>query len=68
MVGTDLSPIQPKWLPINVRMFVEDCEEPEWLHGCGFDLVHFRGMADVLLDLEAVVTNAYRYDFLEKSG
>ncbi|KAK7404054.1 hypothetical protein QQX98_010175 [Neonectria punicea] len=59
VIGTDLSPIQPKWLPINARMFLEDCEDPEWTHGCGFDLVHFRGVADVLLDLEAVVTNAY---------
>ncbi|KAK7429190.1 hypothetical protein QQZ08_004200 [Neonectria magnoliae] len=59
VIGTDLSPIQPKWLPINARMFLEDCEDPEWTHGCGFDLVHFRGVADVLLDLEALVTNAY---------
>ncbi|KAH7155378.1 S-adenosyl-L-methionine-dependent methyltransferase [Dactylonectria estremocensis] len=59
VVGTDLSPIQPRWMPINARMFVEDCEDPEWMHGCGFDLVHLRGVAGVLLDLDAVVANAY---------
>lgn len=63
VVGTDLSPIQPRWMPINARMFVEDCEDPEWMHGCGFDLVHFRGVAGMLLDSDAVVANAYWYDF-----
>ncbi|KAH6990691.1 S-adenosyl-L-methionine-dependent methyltransferase [Ilyonectria sp. MPI-CAGE-AT-0026] len=59
VVGTDLSPIQPRWMPINARMFVEDCEDPEWMHGCSFDLVHFRGVAGMLLDSDAVVANAY---------
>lgn len=60
IMGTDLSPIQPKWLPPNARMFVEDCEGPEWMHGQGFDLVHFRGMAGILRDIDAMVLNAYR--------
>ena len=52
--GTDLSPIQPGWLPVNLRMFVEDCEG-EWLHGSGFDLVHLRQVAGTLRDLDGVL-------------
>ncbi|PNY28067.1 mRNA 3'-end-processing protein YTH1 [Tolypocladium capitatum] len=59
VIGTDLSAIQPKWVPVNVRMFVDDCEEPDWLHGSGYDLVHFRGMAGVLHDLDGVLAKAY---------
>lgn len=49
-------------MPINARMFVEDCEDPEWMHGYDIDLVHFRGIAGVLGDLDSVVANSYRYD------
>ncbi|UKZ75928.1 hypothetical protein TrVFT333_003624 [Trichoderma virens FT-333] len=59
VIGTDLSPIQPSWVPINVRMFIEDSEEPEWLHGSEFDLVHFRQMTDVLRDLKGLLTKIY---------
>lgn len=61
VIGTDLSPIQPTWLPVNVRMFVEDCEEPDWLHGSGYDLVHFRGMASSVQDLDGLLAKAYPY-------
>jgi hypothetical protein len=40
-------------------MFVEDCEDPYWANGHSFDLVHFRGMAGFLLDLDAMVANAH---------
>ena len=59
VIGTDLSPIQPTWLPINVRMYVEDCEEPEWLHGSYFDLVHFRRMANMLRDVNGMLAKVY---------
>ncbi|RDA95525.1 hypothetical protein CP533_5437 [Ophiocordyceps camponoti-saundersi (nom. inval.)] len=59
VIGTDLSAIQPRWVPVNVRMFVDDCEEPEWLHGSGYDLVFFRGMAGVLRDLRGLLERAY---------
>ncbi|QUC21540.1 uncharacterized protein UV8b_05783 [Ustilaginoidea virens] len=61
IVGTDLSPIQPQWVPVNVRMYVDDCEEPDWLHGSNFDLVHFRGMAGTLRDLDRLLQRTYRH-------
>ncbi|KAJ4004316.1 hypothetical protein NW766_011620 [Fusarium irregulare] len=42
-------------------MFVEDCEDPYWANGDNFDLVHFRGMAGFLLDLNAMVANAHEH-------
>ncbi|PHH82637.1 hypothetical protein CDD83_3211 [Cordyceps sp. RAO-2017] len=59
VTGTDLSAIQPKWVPVNVRMFVDDCEGPDWLHGSGYDLVFFRGMAGVLRDLDGVLERIF---------
>ncbi|CRG92782.1 hypothetical protein PISL3812_09849 [Talaromyces islandicus] len=43
VIGTDLSPIQPTWIPPNVRFYVDDAED-EWAfdHHIGFDLVHGR--------------------------
>ncbi|KIL83822.1 hypothetical protein FAVG1_12972 [Fusarium avenaceum] len=61
VIGTDLSPIQGNSTPPNASMFVEDCEDPYWANGHNFDLVHFRGMAGFLLDLDAMVTNAHEH-------
>jgi len=32
VLGLDLSPIQPHWIPSNVRFMVDDVED-EWIHG-----------------------------------
>ncbi|KAK4124828.1 S-adenosyl-L-methionine-dependent methyltransferase [Parathielavia appendiculata] len=42
ILGVDLSPIQPEWVPPNVRFMVDDVESP-WLHPRNyFDYVHSR--------------------------
>ncbi|KAH7175529.1 S-adenosyl-L-methionine-dependent methyltransferase [Dactylonectria macrodidyma] len=42
ILGVDLSPIQPDWLPPNVRFMVDDVESP-WLHPRNhFDYIHTR--------------------------
>ncbi|KYK60652.1 hypothetical protein DCS_01790 [Drechmeria coniospora] len=42
VLGIDLSPIQPDWLPPNVRFMVDDIESP-WLHPRNhFDYIHSR--------------------------
>ena len=43
VIGTDLSPIQPSWVPPNCRFIVDDVED-EWVCS-NFDFVHGRGMA-----------------------
>lgn len=42
VLGVDLSPIQPDWLPPNVKFLVDDVESP-WLHPRNhFDYIHSR--------------------------
>jgi hypothetical protein len=42
VLGVDLSPIQPEWVPANVRFMVDDVESP-WLHPKDhFDYIHSR--------------------------
>lgn len=43
IIGTDLSPIQPGWVPPNVQFFVDDAES-DWTFDGEFDFVHIRGM------------------------
>ncbi|KAK7982129.1 hypothetical protein PG988_004367 [Apiospora saccharicola] len=42
VVGVDLSPIQPLWVPPNVSFLVDDIEDHEWTFGGDFDLVYMR--------------------------
>ncbi|KAJ5547096.1 hypothetical protein N7494_004681 [Penicillium frequentans] len=45
VMGTDLSPIQPSWVPPNLRFLVDDAESP-WLFSTSrpFDFVHARDL------------------------
>ncbi|KAI0011878.1 S-adenosyl-L-methionine-dependent methyltransferase [Xylariaceae sp. FL0662B] len=43
VVGCDLSPIQPIWVPSNVTFVIDDVTD-EWAHGDDWDLVHIRQM------------------------
>ncbi|KAI1333883.1 S-adenosyl-L-methionine-dependent methyltransferase [Xylariaceae sp. FL0016] len=49
VLGLDLSPIQPVWIPPNVKFLIDDCED-EWLNGHGWDLVHLRSMSPIIKD------------------
>lgn len=51
IVGTDLSPIQPTWVPPNVKFYVDDVEG-EWAYqeDEAFDLIHVRGMVGAIAD------------------
>ncbi|CZR54890.1 related to methyltransferase [Phialocephala subalpina] len=43
VVGTDLSPIQPSFVPPNCQFFIEDCED-DWIFSQKFDLIHGRAL------------------------
>ncbi|KAM7195522.1 Trans-aconitate 2-methyltransferase [Rhypophila sp. PSN 637] len=60
VLGLDLSPIQPQWVPPNVRFVIDDVED-EWASGGGWDFVHFRSMALVLRDLQRAVDQSFRH-------
>jgi hypothetical protein len=61
VIGTDLSPIQPRWVPPNVQFEVDDCCD-EWLYGDNaFDFVHIRGLYGCVADWDAFYKQALRY-------
>ncbi|KAK3989324.1 putative methyltransferase [Cladorrhinum sp. PSN332] len=60
ILGLDLSPIQPQWVPPNVRFMVDDVED-EWASGSGWDFAHFRGMALTLRDLQRACDQTFEH-------
>lgn len=47
VIGTDLSPIQPAWVPPNLSFLIDDCAD-EWIYDVKFDLIHARMMCGSL--------------------
>ncbi|KAK3349258.1 S-adenosyl-L-methionine-dependent methyltransferase [Lasiosphaeria hispida] len=41
--GVDWSPMQPNWVPPNVRFHLDDMRQLPWCHGSGCDYIHTRG-------------------------
>ncbi|KAF5989750.1 TAM domain-containing protein [Fusarium bulbicola] len=58
VVGVDLSPIQPSWVPPNLKFLVDDIED-EWMHGGDFDFVHMRCISHWLKDEVKVLRQAH---------
>ncbi|KAK2049476.1 methyltransferase domain-containing protein [Colletotrichum somersetense] len=60
VVGIDLSPIQPTWLPPNVRFIVDDAEA-EWIWPAeSVDFVHARHMCMAIKDWPRLLSQAHR--------
>ncbi|KAK1777495.1 S-adenosyl-L-methionine-dependent methyltransferase [Copromyces sp. CBS 386.78] len=53
VVGVDLSPIQPVWIPPNVEFVVDDIED-EWVQDSDFDFIHLRYVSIALKDNTAL--------------
>ncbi|CAG1982094.1 unnamed protein product [Fusarium graminearum] len=58
VVGVDLSPIQPSWVPPNLKFLVDDIED-EWMHGDDYDFVHMRCISPWLKDEVKVLHQAH---------
>ena len=54
VLGNDLSPIQPKWVPPNVHFEVDDVES-EWTYSKKFDFIHCRTMSACIRDWPLLV-------------
>ncbi|KAI9817912.1 MAG: hypothetical protein M1832_004532 [Thelocarpon impressellum] len=61
IIGTDLSPIQPKWVPPNVKFEVDDAEEPWTYPRDNFDLVHSRVMVGSIKNWPQFLEQSYRH-------
>lgn len=51
VIGNDLSPIQPSWIPPNVKFVIDNVESP-WIDNefSSFDLIHGRSMSGSISD------------------
>ncbi|KAG6173292.1 hypothetical protein E4U51_005727 [Claviceps purpurea] len=60
VIGTDISPCQPRWVPPNVRFEIDDATL-EWTWGADhFDFIHMRYIVGGIQDWTALFKEAYR--------
>ncbi|KAH7635576.1 S-adenosyl-L-methionine-dependent methyltransferase [Sordaria sp. MPI-SDFR-AT-0083] len=60
VIGTDLSPNQPTWVPPNLRFEINDASK-EWTYQPNFfDFIHMRWLTGAIRDWTAVYKEAYR--------
>lgn len=58
IIGVDLSPIQPAWVPPNLKFIVDDFSD-EWAYPQNyFDLIHMRHIIPHIQDLPALFKQA----------
>ncbi|KAL4798393.1 S-adenosyl-L-methionine-dependent methyltransferase [Aspergillus venezuelensis] len=58
ILGIDLSPIQPSWVPSNVRFQVDDIEK-QWVVSEPFDFIHCRYMAGSIRDWPRLIGQCF---------
>ncbi|KAK1775505.1 S-adenosyl-L-methionine-dependent methyltransferase [Copromyces sp. CBS 386.78] len=59
VIGTDISPIQPSWVPPNVRFDIDDYNK-EWTYKTNFfDFIHLRWLTGTVKDWPALYKKAY---------
>lgn len=61
VIGTDLSPIQPGWVPPNCKFYVEDAEN-KWVYSSDehFDFIHGRGLCGGIGDFPNFYNEAFQ--------
>ncbi|KAI5808401.1 S-adenosyl-L-methionine-dependent methyltransferase [Pyronema omphalodes] len=60
VIGTDLSPIQPDWVPVNCRFEVDDAMLEWTFKDDYFDFIHCRNIASGVSDWDHLVTQLMR--------
>lgn len=62
VIGIDLSPIQPTWIPPNCMFVVDDAEE-DWLYtpGRAFDYIHGRAMGGSISNWPKLYAQIYKH-------
>ncbi|KAL0943293.1 methyltransferase domain-containing protein [Colletotrichum truncatum] len=65
VLGSDLSPIQPEYVPSNCHFEIDDAED-EWMYGQKFDYIHGRYMCTSIFDFPKLFSQSY--DSLNPGG
>ncbi|EMT72066.1 Phosphoethanolamine N-methyltransferase 1 [Fusarium odoratissimum] len=60
VIGTDISPIQPSWVPPNVKFEIEDCTQPWTFSPDSFDFIYMRYLYGSISDWSALFQEAFR--------
>lgn len=62
VIGTDLSPIQPTWIPPNAKFYIDDAES-EWVYSPSeaFDLIHGRTLSGGIGDWDKLIRQCYTH-------
>ncbi|KAL7276587.1 hypothetical protein RUND412_000429 [Rhizina undulata] len=60
VIGVDLSPIQPQWVPPNLTFEVDDIEEPWSWADNSFDFIHIRHMAGHIVNWPRLYRQAFK--------
>ncbi|KAL4805143.1 S-adenosyl-L-methionine-dependent methyltransferase [Aspergillus unguis] len=58
VTGVDLSPIQPSWVPQNLKFEIDDYEQP-WTWAHKFDFIHGRMLSGSIADEQTLFRQAY---------
>ncbi|BCS18375.1 class I SAM-dependent methyltransferase [Aspergillus puulaauensis] len=58
VIGTDLSPIQPSWVPPNLKFEIDDYEQP-WTYAQKFDFIHARMLSGSIANEENLFRQVY---------
>jgi len=61
ITGTDLSPIQPTWVPENVKFVVDDFEEPWTWPKESFGYIHTRNLVGAVQNWSQLLENIYEH-------
>lgn len=61
VTGTDLSPMQPTWIPANMRFEVDDATLPWTWDENRFDFVHIRYLMGAIRDYNALFKSAFTH-------
>ncbi|KAK0624223.1 S-adenosyl-L-methionine-dependent methyltransferase [Immersiella caudata] len=59
VIGIDVSPIQPAWVPPNVRFEIDDVTQPWTFPPSTFDFIHIRWLFGSIKDWDALFAEAF---------
>ncbi|KAH7166538.1 S-adenosyl-L-methionine-dependent methyltransferase [Dactylonectria macrodidyma] len=60
IIGTDISPIQPSWVPPNLKFEIDDCTQEWTFDTSSIDYVHMRYLVGSIKDWSELFKEAFR--------